>query len=293
VRVTIVANCQARPVAEYVRLLGRDVEIADVIITHLAKDADAARLEEAAGKSSFIFAQLVQANYPVQFLRSALLKERYGDRVVLWPNLFFKGQTPDLCYVTAANGARVAGPLGDYHSRPLLDAWLSGASVDKTEALLTTGRIDTTGLLDLVARSLDELRKREGQCDVRVSDKIAERWRAQRYFFTFNHPGSELMLEVAQGLLAHTGQRPSLSLNASHVNEPLSQFVPPSWSAIVRELRLEFPTSTSSRGSPVDLSEGRVRPGPGAAYYTARELIERFFQCYEVQRDLLAGCRIT
>jgi hypothetical protein len=293
VQITVIANCQARPVAEYVRLLGRDVEIVDILITHLAKDVDAARLEQAAAKSDFIFAQLVQPNYPVQFVRSAALKERYGDRVLLWPNLFFKGQTPDLCYVTAANGARVVGPLSEYHSRPVVDAWLAGSTVDQTEVLLTTGQIDTTGLRDLVAASLEELRRREQQCSVGVADVIAERWQSRRYFFTFNHPVSELMLKVAQGLLACTGQRTALSLHGSHVNEPLCQFVPPAWPAIVEELRLEFPTSTSSRGVSVDLSSGRVRPSPGAAYYTARELIETFFRCYDVQRSLLAGCRFT
>jgi hypothetical protein len=126
-----------------------------------------------------------------------------------------------------------------------------------------------------------------------VTGKIAERWRSTRYFFTFNHPVGALMLGVANDLLAHVGQRPVLALHGAHVNEPLCQFVPPAWPAIVEELQLEYPASTSSRGVSVDLSGERVRPVPGPAYYTARELVETFFQCYEVQRGLLAGCRFT
>jgi hypothetical protein len=293
VRVMIIANCQARPVADYVRLLGRDVEITDILITHLAKDADAARLEQAAAKSDFIFAQLVQPNYPVEIVRSTSLKEKYGDRVILWPNIFFKGQTPDLCYVTATNGARVMGPLGEYHSKPLVDAWLAGSTVDQTDALLTRGQINTTGMRDMAAASLEELRRREQQCNVGVAETIVESWQSRRYFFTFNHPVSELMLGVAESLLVRSGQRPALSLHGSHVNEPLCQFVPPAWPAIVAELGLEFRSSVSSRGVSVDLSSGSVRPIPGAAYYTARELIETFFRCYENQRGLLDGCRFT
>jgi hypothetical protein len=175
----------------------------------------------------------------------------------------------------------------------VVDAWLAGSTVDQTEAQLTKGQIDTTGLRDLVAASLEELKRREQQCSVGVADTIAERWQDRRCFFTFNHPVSDLMLQVAQGLLTCAGQRTALSLHGGHVNEPLCQFVPPAWPAIVEELQLKFPTSMSSRGMPVDLSGGRVRPGPGAAYYTARELIETFFQCYEVQKTLLAGCRFT
>jgi hypothetical protein len=293
VRVTVIANCQARPVADYLRLLGRDVEIVDIVITHLAKEADAARLEQAAAKSDFIFAQLVQPNYPVPLVRSSALKERYGDRVVLWPNIFFKGQTPDLCYVTAAGGARVHGPLGEYHSRPIVDAWREGLTVEQAERRLTSGQIDTTGLRDLVTGSLEELRQRERQCSVGVTDLITERWRSRRFFFTFNHPVSDLLLAIAQRLLTCAGKPPALSLNGSHVNEPLCPFVPPAWPAIVEALGLEYPTSTSSRGVPVDLSDGRVRPRPGAAYYTPYELIETFFRCYEIQRRLLDGCRFT
>jgi hypothetical protein len=293
VRVTVIANCQARPVADYVRLLGRDVEIVDVLITHLAKEADAGRLEQAAAKSDFIFAQLVQPNYPAPIVRSAVLKEQYGDRVVLWPNLFFKGQTPDLCYVTSAKGARVVGPLGDYHSRPLVDAWLAGSTIDQTETLLTKGHFDTTGVRALAAASLEELKRREQQCNVGVTDMIANRGQSQRFFFTFNHPVADLMLAVARDLLVCAEHRISLDLQGSHVNEPLSPFVPPAWPAIVEELGLAFPTSMSSRGVPVELSDGRVRFGPGAAYYTPRELIETFYRCYDMQRSLVEGCRFT
>jgi len=292
-RVIVIANCQARPIADYLRLLGRDVEVVDIVITHLAKEADAIRIEKAAAKSDFIFAQLVQPNYPVQFLRSSVLQERYGDRVLLWPNIFFRGQTPDLCYVTAARGARVLGPLSEYHSRPIMDAWREGLTAEQTQIRLTGGQIDTTGLQAVVAESLDELRQRERQCAVGITDLIAERWRSRRYFFTFNHPVNDLLLAVAQRLLARVGKQTTLSLNGSHVNEPLCQFVPPAWPAIVEALQLEFPTSTSSRGVPVDLSDGRVRSGSGTAYYTPRELIETFFLCYESQRLLLEGCRLT
>lgn len=292
-RVTVIANCQARPVAEYVRLLGRDIEIVDVLITHLAKDADAGRLEQAAAKSDFIFAQLVQPNYPIHIVRSAALKEQFGDRVLLWPNLFYKGQTPDLCYVTAANGARVVGPLGDYHSKPLVDAWLAGSTVDQTEALLTKGQFDTTGVRALAAASLEELQRREKQCSVGVTDMIADHWQSQRFFFTFNHPISDMMLKVARDLLACTGDYATRVPRGSPAREPLNDFLPPAWPAIVEELRLEFPTSMSSRGVPVDLSGGRVQPGRGATNYTPRELIEKFYECYDIQKRLMAGCRFT
>jgi hypothetical protein len=165
--------------------------------------------------------------------------------------------------------------------------------VEETERRLLKGEFDTSGLQDLAANSLEELRRREQLCNVGVASLIAERWNARRYFFTFNHPAAELMLGVATQLLACAGRPPALTLNGSHVSEPLSPFVPPAWPAIVEALRLDFPTSTSSRGVPVDFSGGRIRPMAGSAYYTARELIETFFSCYETQRVLLDGCRFT
>src|SRR5262249_53693050 len=153
---------------------------------HLAREADTVRLEQAAAKSDFIFAQLVQPAYPVQLVRSSALKERYGERVLLWPNIFFKGQTPDLCYVTATSGARVLGPLGEYHSRPIINAWREGLTVEMASLRLTGGQVELMALDDLVAISLQELRQRELQCAVGITDIIEEHWRSRRCFFTFN-----------------------------------------------------------------------------------------------------------
>jgi hypothetical protein len=37
-------------------------------------------------------------------------------KVIVWPNVFFRGACPDLNYVTS-NGTRLLGPLGHYHNR--------------------------------------------------------------------------------------------------------------------------------------------------------------------------------
>jgi hypothetical protein len=292
-RVTIIGNCQARPVADYIRSIDTEVTIQDIIITHLAKEDDLGRLEQAAAQSDFIFAQFVQSNYPTKFLRSNVLREQYGDRAVIWPNIFFKGQTPDLCYATAASGARIVGPLSDYHSRPIIDAWRAGLSADQAEELLTNGQPNLEWLTGLPASSLNELKRREQYCNVGVTEKIAELWRIRRYFFTFNHPVSDLMMGVASDLLALVGQRSIRLAKGSCSSEPLGQFQPPSWPPIVAELGLKFPTCTSSRGVSVDLSSGSVQIRPSTTLYSPRELISAFFACYELQRKLIAGCRFT
>src|SRR5262249_13130713 len=154
-----------------------------------------------------------------------------------------------------------------------------GLTVEKAKQRLTGGQTELMALDDMVAISLQDLRQRELQCAVGITDLIQEHWRSRRCFFTFNHPFSCLLLAIADRLLTLVGRRPALSLTSNHVAEPLSQFVPPAWPAITQALRLEFPTSTSSRGVRVDLSGGLLRAKPGAAYYPPYELIETFFQC--------------
>jgi hypothetical protein len=274
------------------RLLGKDIEIVDVLITTVMKNTDQDRLEKAAAASDFIAGQLILPTFRLKFLQTAFLKERYGeDRVLVWPNIFFKGQTPDLFYVTTTDGARILGPLSEYHSRPVLGAWMAGLDVDQTETLLTTGRPNLGWLPGIAEASFVELNWRERGCSVRVSPAIKRNWRSQRYFFTFNHPTNSLMAEVAKELLALMGQ-PAPSQEVA-MTEQLAYFMPPSWPAVVEQLGLEFPTSTTSKGVQMDLSNGSVSLRQIATSYTSRELIDAYFRAYDVQRHLFAGCRFT
>ncbi len=199
-RIAVVANCQARPLANMIRLLAPDIEIVETTIVHLAKDAEADAALACYAASDFVFAQAVQDNYPTAFVRTSRLKEQFPQKVATWPNIYFRGQCPDIRYITSARG-RVLGPLGEYQHIAIFDAWRDGLGAGATADRLLTGGDWVDRLAEEPARSLEELRARETHLDVSVTDYIAQHWQTERLFFTFNHPANRLLIQVACDLL--------------------------------------------------------------------------------------------
>ena len=143
-------------------------------------------------------------NYPLEFVRNANLREAFGEKVVVWPNLYYRGYSPELVYLR--NGGRpLQGPLGDYHLSPIHEGWKQGRSLAESIATFRDVDYNAERFSTVPEDSLRDLEQREADCDVTISDYVArERWR-QRLFFTFNHPTKAALVELAKRVLDHTG----------------------------------------------------------------------------------------
>jgi hypothetical protein len=53
--------------------------------------------------------------------------------------------------------------------------------------------------------SLNELEKRESECDITISDFIKSNWIDQKLFHTINHPSNNLLIEMANRILKIIG----------------------------------------------------------------------------------------
>jgi hypothetical protein len=110
-------------------------------------------------------------------------------------NLYFSGLCPDSIYVGPAGG-RVTGPMGDYHSSIVLNAFKSGVETQEAERrMLMDG-----GGLDAIAAwkaSLAEFRRREDEIDVPFSSELENLASERRAFWTFNHPEVSVLLDYA------------------------------------------------------------------------------------------------
>jgi len=110
-------------------------------------------------------------------------------------NLYFNGLCPDSIYV-GPPGGRVIGPMGDYHSSIVLDAFKAGVETHEAERRM----LEDGGGIDPVAAwnaSLAELRRRESELDVPFSDHLERRAAECRSFWTFNHPEISLLVDYA------------------------------------------------------------------------------------------------
>ena len=128
-------------------------------------------------------------------LSSSRLAERLRPdaRCLRIPNMFFKGYWP---FWTNA------GPLdfGDSFLDHLADQGLSRA---EAMHVYLRGKLETKYDLDAIAReSLARERHKENPSAVKTADFVAAHWRNRQLFSSVNHPAPELMVRVADAILA-------------------------------------------------------------------------------------------
>lgn len=112
------------------------------------------------------------------------------------PNMFFKGYWP---FWTSDSPMDFADVLLD-------TLYASGAGKPEMLKIYLHGTV--TRMVDVdgtVAETLRIEREKEKRCDIETSAFMARHWRERPLFQTVNHPGEELLLLVAQGVLAHLG----------------------------------------------------------------------------------------
>ncbi len=170
-------------------------------------------------EADIIFAQATMPTIRVPHVVSANIKAHFPEKTIIWPNLFYAGQQPYLCYVThQITKARLMGPMGEYHDLRILRDWYRDRRGETPFNLPDAGQIAQT--------SLEELRRREAACDVKISDLIDAEKSTRRLFFTFNHPSQWLLIALVEHMMARTNLKGKLSKLPPR--EPLAQIVVPS-----------------------------------------------------------------
>ena len=262
------------------------MEITGVGVVHLASSEDEAFVVGACESADVIFAQLVQDNYPIPFVRTNALKAAHPNKVVVWPNLFFRGQCPDLYYATGIGRQRLTGPLTEYHLRTVLDGWVDGVPVSETTTRIRDGSMASS--LDIGDQSLRQLRHREKMTDIQICDVIEASWTHQRLFFTFNHPRTALLEAVTRRLLqtagiAVTGKLPP------RFREALNRIIPPMTHAMRQTLGLDF----GEEDEPIRGMAWPPMAGNRPIEYALSDLVETFYRAYDAQAELARAAKLS
>lgn len=287
-RVSVVANCQGRPVASLMKAACPEIDDVPTIVVHLASPASSEEDDAILDRSDIIFAQFVTDTYAAAHLSTSRLKDKYGTRVVSWPNIFFRGQTPDLAYLTVlrknqTTRERITGPLREYHHRGIVEAWQKGLSAEEALNYLNEKTHEHDRKFRFIAdASIIELNKREAALDTSISDIIAAEWRRRRLFFTFNHPSAYLLALMTKRLLSHAGLKTDGVVESA--NEPLGQVVPPIFDRDLGILGEGLKDSGPSRGAAISIDKGKVEVG-AARLYSNAELISESFRAYDAQLE--------
>ena len=208
-RLVIVGNCQAHPLMIGLQQALPQLQIHACPSVHLASPEDVSRLHNSLPTTDLLVMHRVQPGYRNNIgldsgsLR-ALLPEQ--GRCVVLPNLHFEGHLPWIGYAHDPD-ARLAdleaeSPLGPYHD---FLAMLAARDDLPLEALLEPlcPQPLRERLCHLHQQSLAELKTREADCDLHLSDWIANHHQQHPVAHTINHPTQIALDQLLRRLLQH------------------------------------------------------------------------------------------
>lgn len=209
-RILVLANCTHYGIAQALRASAAFGYVESAELYSMTPDQRAALADRLGEFDAVVTVEHAEWAGP---LATKPLRERLGARLLTLPTPFFSGLTPDMVYLKYRDEiARSAAVLGDYHSALVLAEIQAGVSVDDTVRRYVSGeafeRLDVRAVWQA---SLDELKTREGTCDITLSDfieaSVADGSIAER-FLSFNHPTEGLINHIAHQAIAQlTGRR--------------------------------------------------------------------------------------
>lgn len=286
IRVAVVGNCQARPMAALLSLMNPGIEVRTVAVVHLLRDEEEAAYAPLFREADFILSQHVADTYPCAFVRTSELRQRYGSKLLLWLNLYFRGYNPELFVLRMDGRTPLRGPLGDYHCRAFFEGWQQELPVREILARHGDPEYNRERYAAVPEASLAELQRREELTQTRILPVLRDLVWKQRLFFTFNHPSWALLEMLAASLLELMGlsAAPRRSLRGS---EPLGMIRIPLNPWVRQAHDLKFPEDGTWTGLKVrNIGPGTVTVGKRKVY-APEDLVRQFFAVYDAHRAAL------
>lgn len=285
IRIGVIGNCQARPLGTTLAESIAGIQIDGTVVVHLARDEDADRDLAALESADLVLAQRVADDYPTRFVRTEELRGVFGDRLLVWPNLYYRGYNPELIYLRDADHRPLQGPLGDYHLSVVHEAWKSDLSIEEAVRRLRSVDHNAERFADVPEQSLVELVQREQDCDVRMSDWLAEHRWTRRLFFTFNHP-SRVALDELVRRIAQTAGLPDPAPSGGDVPfEPLGRWRAPLNPWVRSTFAPTFEDDGDFVGCDVELAGRETRALAPPVRWDVPRLVERYYETYRAAFD--------
>lgn len=289
-KIVLIGNCQIEPLRKILGLLLPGVELPVLPAVHQITPAFHGQVEASLANADWVVGQLVADSYQVEQVRTDMLRERFGERLVVWPNLYFSSYAPEYDVIHDAEHLNFTGPLFDYHSEKIVLAFLKGMSVEHTVRFISEpSAFDERRYGRSVENNFAELRKREMKADVAISDHIERVFASRRLFFIMNHPTASVLIELAMRIIRRMGILLEFEPKAWMVADVEMSYVFHQENPFMRlRHEFEFPETRLSRGArlvPANNVLGYARAE--AVFYTPQQLVEAFFTLYRKHRERL------
>lgn len=290
IRVSVIGNCQARPIAHLLEGMFSNIQVNVIAIVHLLKNEQVNDYMPFFREADFIITQNISDTYPCDFVRTNSLSSEFKDKLIKIHNLFYRGYTPELIYLRLKGGGTLTGPLGDYHHQIIFDDWKSGLSQVQTIANVMSFEKWEMLFANIHQKSINELKERENFLDIKMFDDIEKTLQDERLFFTFNHPCLKLILMLVNKLSVHLELHQDKSFQYSQIKEPLDKFIVPLSGYVTESLSLKF-DQTNILYKGVCANESGVFSM--AKSYTLKELVDSFFKYYDANSSNIANLLVN
>lgn len=136
-----------------------------------------------------------------------IIREKYKKDVIEFSPIHFTGVHPDMI-VLGAYGKRVQSPIGDYNSRIILSAFISGMSQLETADLFREETYERSGYFNEFGWSETTMIEREeklGENGVRIAEWFLREVKQTPLLYTVNHPAPTVFGKFAEKILDHVG----------------------------------------------------------------------------------------
>lgn len=207
-RIAVIGNCQARGVAEAVRILAPGARVRLIPMGSLGKDARGLEAFAATlAACDHVFCQ----PFPPGFFPeggSDALRERL-PRMRLFPSLVFTAFHPDAVYVgdlaSVARVRLVPSPLGTYHSAITLFGFLQGLPAERILGLFRDEVFARLGYLDAWDIAAADLIASSRAIGFDLSAELLRWSRTGLFMHNINHPRLNVLGDIAARLLREAG----------------------------------------------------------------------------------------
>ena len=285
----VISNCQSLPLKHAISLYCKDVTF-DYYGVHLLppegrEEAVAAFVAEARRKYDIVLAIPLSPDFGL--LSQDRVRETFsGQFFGMITNIYFAGLHPDLTYIGGL-ARRVEGPLGDYHSRLALLAYLKGLDVDQAIAAFCDETYQKMGYYDVYQASLNEISSREHEVDVPMAADLPALMRKDLCLFSVNHPTSMLFSHYAAKVARWLSDSDVATMSTwsggpmGLVNHLASSSIFPIYPELAARFGLEYPGSYAFK--PPLIGDDTVNP------LDLESFVEQSFVMFEEHgRELLA-----
>lgn len=204
-KVGIIANCQAMPLAKTLQAIKEVTTVVTLPIHLYGADqfikAENEFKELMKDPEAIILSYDISAEYGEY--QTGILKNKLKNFYTL-SNIFFSGLHPDITYVGDRNG-RMTSCLGDYHSKIILHSYLIGYSPDDCLLRFCAAEYEKLGYFNAFAQSANNLSKRDLNIDIAFAEKFLNLLIETPCLYSTNHPTAVVFQEFSVMIASFLG----------------------------------------------------------------------------------------